>query len=456
MRGNRFVVSQEDTDKLHNVLEDPNTPLFDVLRSVAFARRWLSGDQQLLEFVLERFDQVLDCVFGMKPGTDRMMKLRCFDIVTSYDPIRTILFERGKLGEYVMNFLRKAHEMPPQKVSNFFSLVPSIVYSQSVFHPFFQTEEFFQLLLNLLHNEACAEFFRIILRKEMSTSARAALKRIKYCTFLVSKVFGDDPVLKQRALKLLVVALEEDVAFDILEPLIVNYELEQLIQMSLTLESREIFELLRVLVLKANEHIFALKWRRAKEIVNGHLNDFCIALTKSDKFTRPCAAGAKLVCLIFELTKIFSPELKTLVQHMAKLFFTLSANSSLHNIFVRLLKALSKTRHLNTAFIEEMDLYNTIIQCYQQREQNVTSCYWGQLREISNIINKSISKAHVDKELWRRTVIDENWRADAIMSKPYGGCLPGEEPQNTDMFFVGAVAVVILITTAIIVIPKLI
>ena len=450
-----FPVLEDETEKLRDLLSKPGVQLADVVKHPAFFRLWREADSQLIEFVIDRFDEVINCVFDGTPTNNKFLKLRCVDIVKTGEPVRTILFERGKLGEFVMMFLRHAHEFSREKVSNFFSIASVVVLPSTGFHPYFETDEFFTLLLGLLSYEHCVEFFKFVLRRQTPGIAKI-LKRIKFCSILVSNLWSDTGVLRKRCLQTLIMALEEDTAYDILEPLIVNNELERIIRLALKMDSREMFDFLRVLLLKANEHIFALKWRRVKEVVNGHLKDFCLAIVETQKFTIPCESCTKLVCVIFEMTKTFTPDLRELVKKLSVLFFELETNSSVHNLFLRLIKGLSKTRYLTATFVEEMDLYAKILQCYSERSTVVTRAYWGQLRELANTINKYVGKAHVDQEQWRKVVIETNRQQEEIIAKPYGGSLPGEEPQNTDMFFVGAVAVIILVTTVIIVVPKLI
>ena len=213
MRGTPFVaafpVLEHETEKLRELLSKPGVSFEEVAKHPAFFRLWHDADSQLIDFVIDRFDDVLNCVFEGTPTNNKFLKLRCVDIVKTGEPVRTILFERGKLGEFVMMFLRHAHEFSREKVSNFFSIASMVVLPSTGFHPYFETDEFFTLLLGLLNYEHCVEFFKFVMRRQTPGIAKI-LKRIKFCSILVRNVCNDTGVLRKRCLQTLIMALEED------------------------------------------------------------------------------------------------------------------------------------------------------------------------------------------------------------------------------------------------------
>ncbi|KAK8840587.1 hypothetical protein M9Y10_030798 [Tritrichomonas musculus] len=119
-----------------------------------------------------------------------------------------------------------------------------------------------------------------------------------------------------------------------------------------------------------------------------------IFLNSNDQFFTPLFESCTLLAIsIISSTKDVPDIFITLFKHLLDLFFLLKTNSFLHNCVASALKILVSVGKINASFLDELDMFNKIIECYANRRKNGYSPKLCQLRLISNQMNLFVSKS---------------------------------------------------------------
>ena len=128
---------------------------------------------------------------------------------------------------------------------------------------------------------------------------------------------------------------------------------------------------------------------------------------------------------IVSTTKKVTPSFLSVIQQMMVLFFELKTNTFLHNSCVKAFNLLSSIGELNSKFLDELDLFKTVTDCYEKNEVNSMISFIGQLRLISDIIGQFVANSKtVDIEKWNKFVVRNNNQRENIINKKFGGAAP--------------------------------
>ena len=146
---------------------------------------------------------------------------------------------------------------------------------------------------------------------------------------------------------------------------------------------------------------------------------------------------------IISTTKNVTDGFINVFKRLSSLFFVLKRNSFVHNCFLHSIKLLISLDQINSELLDELDLFNKIILCYEDRQKDYVSCYWGQLRLISEAINQFAPNSKtVDMGKWNEIVVSRNQISEKIIRKNYGGFVPfntnnASQPVVNSLFLIG-------------------
>lgn len=157
------------------------------------------------------------------------------------------------------------------------------------------------------------------------------------------------------------------------------------------------------------------------------LPNFCnIILEQNNQtFTPLCEKCTLLTISIVSSTKDVPDVFISLFKYLLQLFFVLKTNTFLHNCVVKMFKAMKSIGKLNSEFLDELDLFTKITECYMNRSKDGYSPNWGQLKQISDEMNQFVENSKtVDIEKWKKFVMKKNANTELIMKQNLGGYIP--------------------------------
>jgi hypothetical protein len=209
---------------------------------------------------------------------------------------------------------------------------------------------------------------------------------------------------------------------------------------------------LRSLLEISTQFTFPGNWRHVGREIESSLPRLCGVVCEQKAFTKRCESAVRLVAAILGRRGEASDDVRRLLLRLGDWFFEFPANSFLHNQFVGLMRAVDAAHKLDAELIREMQLCHRIIDVYRNREDNLSSCYWGQLARLADIVGPYVEQAGADPQVWRIEVVARNAEKQRIMAdscRRWRSALPKTE-WNSEVVCV-VVAFVIFIASIILV-----
>lgn len=431
---------------IRELLKNENSSLADVVSHMAFIGLWSVGDQELVNFIIAKFDEVIEYAYMIREPANKILMRKCLRVMLpENEKLCAIIQQRTRFIEVLNDMVDKITEYPYRAVRMHFSIVLPCLFQNGVADlPGLNVCEYFTKMFAHLDIDPVNMFLSKFICTGASRNVKM-LKEIKYCSLLIQNMFTGNVILKQRSQKMIAIALERDVAYDMPGALIVDDSIDKLVADAIECSDSTSFIFLAAMDQASRGYKRGL-WKSVHAAILPHMDKFCSFVLNEPEFTKTSEACTRLVCAILGTTKVVTDDLMKVVYKLAALFFEKTHNSFLHNCFLVLIKTMLDTKNLTLEIVGKMKLCENIIAAYKSREENVTSSYWGQLRVISAIVQPFATKI-VDTETWNTVVVQENKRRAGIIAAPYGGtmCMNMKRRgrRGVDMVWVGALAVVL-------------
>ena len=431
-----------ERDSIRKLMSNPSSKLSDVIRQLSFMGLWSIQDQQLVNYVVNHFGEVIDLAFQLAPNAEPALVSRAVKIITvQTKSVRSLYFEKAKLGEFLLEFVtgEEALDSRPHNVLQaYFNLLPMLAFDErQKLAPILDNDVFFITLFRRVDIFPVFVFVQRLVASPPS-GAIPVLKRIDFGAILVKNLV-EQPVLRLRSQMVLKRVLEGSVHYGIASALTERGSLDKIVEIGVNDKGPAIFAFLRQVARISGTRYWSRDWRSVQSLIAKHLVEFCQVILNDDGFNKNSESCTRLVCMIFASSGVVTPEIRSVVLHLSQRFFELPQNSFLHNCFVAALAELAKHRRLTDDLVKEMDLCKKIISQYKQRDAIVTACNWGQMREISHLIDVYARRDECAQE-WERVVCQENIRTERIISMTFGE----SKSSGTCSFFLKGLALIAL------------
>lgn len=205
-------------------------------------------------------------------------------------------------------------------------------------------------------------------------------------------------------------------------------KIDSIVQSAIENPNPEIFSFIEFIDDFSVKKFHFSKWKRVHLKIVPYFTTFCELLSILNsklEFTSLSQSIFMLLIGIVSTTKKVTPSFLSVIQQMMVLFFELKTNTFLHNSCVKAFNLLSSIGELNSKFLDELDLFKIVTDCYEKNEVNSMISFIGQLRLISEIIGQFVANSKtVDIEKWNKFVVLNNKERENIINKKFGGMAP--------------------------------
>ena len=442
-----------------DILNDPSSSLEDVLSLNDFACLWIRSDPSLYSFIIDHCNELIEIGFQIKSETRFAIRKICLQIMCSSNQVfRHRLFTQTNFLHFIYNYLFNISSYPFYSQKNDFDVLPNIMVDEKdKLHPIFNDEYFIELF-NHIENEYIYNFCLKLVCSAPSSIQRV-LKRIEPSKIVLSNLVDVNSSEKNNLNTRLLLVRNQSLLKRLFGSKIegksstfLYQQIDEIIKNAIKNQNSSTFSFLRYIdEYSANKFYFS-KWRSIHNKITPYLSSFCeiVLLSDQDSFSSLSESCIMLSIRIISTTKYATDDFIKLFNRLSSLFFIMKKNSFLHNCFLNSFNVLVLTGQINSELLDELNLFNKIIECYENREKDFVSCYWGQLRLISEAMNKFVSKSKtVDINKWNEFVVNKNKISEKIIHKSYGGFVPFNtnsisQSSLNSMILLGGAAIIIL------------
>ena len=436
-------VFQGDDDALKQVIASGNANFVVVLSHQSFWSLWMRQEPEIVEFVIDHFDDVIAHALQMSQPVVRNVTIRCMKIiVTDLPNARALIFEKTNIGPFFADFVTKEGNLDtvnPRILQAYFNILPAVAFDTNIkLCPALDKPEYFRTLCERVDILPIYLFLSHMLTH---VPGLRVLRDIEYCGIFVNNLFKSLEV-RHRSQRLLCRAFDKNCYYGIPNVFVTDEStLERVFRIAFDEKDVAIFDLLKRIVEKAECDNWSRAWKSVHARFVEKCDDFCDVILNDSGYTKNSDSCTRIVTLIFSSTNNFTPKIHKVVLHLTNLFFELSHNSFLHNSFVNFVTTLNKNKCITAELVKEMGICQKIVDQYEKRDCIVTSSNWGHMRLLSQMLDRH-ARLQIPAESWQHVVCDENQRKELIISKPYGR--PKSTCRAVNYIFLGALVILLV------------
>lgn len=411
------------------ILKDSNTSLETVITSKDFLYYWEKSSSILFKYLYKHFNEIME--IGFQTKEESVNSIRCLQIIsTPNEKFHHHIITKTNLYQFVHDYIFNISTYPNYSQKNYFYALPNLmVYKMSELNPVFDSK-YFTELLNHIDNDFVFNFI-IRLFEFAPLTIFKILKEIKIDEVIVTNLLKYNIVETQSKFLLIrnQILFKELVKskYDGDMSEVIHHHIGKMIRNAIRNPNCESISFLVYLDKISMNRSSLSKWHKVHMKLIPYLQNFCqIILNSNDQIFTPLFESCTLLAIsIISSTKDVPDIFITLFKHLLNLFFLLKTNTFLHNCVVSAFKILVSVGKINASFLDELDMFNKIIDCYVNRKKDGYSPNWGQLRLISNQMNLFVNNSKtVDTEKWKKIVMKRNTHEESIIIENYGGYLP--------------------------------
>ena len=418
-----------------NLLDNPTVKLENIITLPSFGSLWTLCDERLYEFIIQHYDELIEIGFQLKEKS--RSSLRCMQIMIASNKVfKHMLYTQTDFIDFMYNYVFNINKYPSYSHKNYFTVLPNIMFDDNGKLVSKFDGKFFVALFENIQNEIVYNYvLNLVSVENVQSSTVQIIKQNDIMKIIVNHFTKDGPYSIKRYHRLfmgMVGGRYDSQAIDALLE-----EIDGIIKFAIEKKDTDSFLFIRDVNRYASRRFWFSKWKKIHSHVIPHIAIFCRIGIENKAFTPISEACIKLSISITETTGEVRPEFMNLFANLSKQFFEYKRNDFLHICFLNCLNLLlsyKKYQQELLTIFNETDFFNRIIMCYEERESDFVSSYWGHLRVISEKIDYLAKRGkNIDLAKWNSIVIEKNKLNESIIKRRYGGPLPFN-PNERDPF----------------------
>ncbi|EAX96125.1 hypothetical protein TVAG_446250 [Trichomonas vaginalis G3] len=391
----------------------------EVVLNLHFFYFWNNGDEQLLNYIISQSNLVFESALYLRE-TEHQVVTNCrsiliFNQAKSYKTFAN----KSNLIDYLFNFATTLDKQSHITQDSYFDIINNITGLSTYLFDKFKTKEYIQILVNNLDIGESYVFLTLLLvnGKEISF-----LKSIKFLDMIVEKIV-ENSTASNNAQSIIIKSFDSSLYSNIITSLMRENRLAQIIDNAVKLPDAETIEFLRYLAQEASYHFGISQWKTVIHLIDLRLAEFIDILTNQEIFTQISESVCSLAIAVLNYRKIASESMNSIFYKLSSDFFKFKCNTFLHNSFLKLIESYKSNKLLTNEILTKSQLFENIMQAFDSFDK-LTCVYWGQLYQISKLINPYF-KSNDQKMIndWTNVMKIVN-QANKIVNTSYGGRLP--------------------------------
>ena len=397
----------------------------EIVSCSVFIYFWNIGDTDLVNFIVENIQYVIDCALFLK-DVPRIVSNRCLAlIVSNRAKAYNVLIKETHLLAIIVDFAQMLPGESRKTQNAYFSIMDGLTFNSTKLLPIFSTQEFIKTLISNLNIDECYAFLALLLT---NGNVNDVLSEVKFMDLVVEEISKQEETLKA-AQSLFLKGFETPFSNDLLKSLLHDNCFSIIVQNTIDDPKPDSFDFLRCLSQIATQRNLWKQWKEVLSIIQSRLPEFVNIMLKEKGFSRMSQAVASLVIVVFKYTKDDSVEVDKVFIRLGTDFWIYKTNSFLHNSFVQLLETYSLTKTLSRSLINKVNLFDKVYEAEMKTDlsKNLVS-YMGQVRQIATLINPFFKQnrnksVNVTYQQWKQ-MMDNLSVSNKLIKKSYGGRMP--------------------------------
>ena len=415
---------------IHDILEFRDKlkvgfPVFnEIVSSSTFLYFWNIGDNDLVKFIVENIQYVIDCAL-FKREVPKLVSNRCLALIVSN---RAKAYNTLLNDTHLLTILVDFAQMLPgesRKTQNaYFSIMDGLTFNSTKLLPIFSTQEYIKTLISNLNINECYAFLALLLT---NGNVNDVLSEIHFMDLVVEEIAKKEPTLKA-AQCLFIKGFDTPFASELLKSLLHKNCFSIIVQNSIDTPTPDSFDFLRYLSQIASQRNLWKQWKDVLSIIESRLPEFVSIFLREKGFTRMSQAVTSLVIAVFKFTKNDAVEIDKVFIKLGTDFWLYPTNSFLHNSFVQLLETYAETRTLSRSLLNKVNLFDKVYEAEINKDSpSYLVSYMGQIRQIVHLISPFFKEGgksvKVTSYQWKQ-MIEELHTSEKLIKKSYGGRIP--------------------------------
>ena len=400
------------SDTLEKILtgEEDTPDIFSVVKHRDFFRYLQKGEPCVISYIVNNFDRILEIIFE-EQHEQRVISPFLQILMCSNQEVKKTIISSTKFVNYILEYPRRIKIYHHSSVYLFFNSLSSFISENSELLPFFANRDFFESIIQNCDIKQAHNFMHAVLTSK-SKSFTIFFNQIDIPSILARYIIGTGD------LNMNVISLFESItdlySRQCAASIVQNDLVTALIDTSFEKNCHQLMDFLDFLYTKSYQNQKESMWYTILFLVEDRIPEMCDFILKQNIFI-PLSRSASNILLTYitERGQTF-PKLIHVIEKFAVDFFKFPTNSFLHNTCFYLLSSIAHIPQKLNDVVKQTNLCTSIVNAYKQRETNADACYWGALREITELIKEPIG---VPKAEWNN-IVQQNAKIEKIIALP--------------------------------------
>ncbi|EAY19900.1 hypothetical protein TVAG_130080 [Trichomonas vaginalis G3] len=392
--------------------EELSADVSNVVMHKSFRQYLMSANPSLMLYITKKFDRICEIIFDERHKDTHEIRPYLAILECSVIAVKRTLITSTKYVNYILEYPRmiKVYKLP--SIYIFFNSLPYFILDTSnELLPFFASGEFFESIVQNCDIQEAFTFMKGCLNSK-AKSFRNFFHQINLPALLIMYVNGSS------GMNLNVIKLFEQIVDDYSRQCaiaVVNSNIiSKLIESAFLLNCSQLIDFLNFLYIQSYKNKTIPEWFTIEFLVDDRIPEVCDYLMGTTTFDSMCKASANIIITYLSERHQQFPKVISVTEKFIKDIFKNPTNSFLHNTALKFLESVKRFPDSFTNVIKNTNICQLIVDAYKRRNTDVTCCYWGVLRKISEMINEPIG---VSLSEWK-SVVDSNKKIEKIISTP--------------------------------------
>ena len=395
-----ILSKEDDLPDLNTIVQHHEFPLY-----------LSKGNKKLIKFIILNFDKILEYIFENK-HKDLNELIPYLSILMSRNPdLKNQILTSTKFVNYITEYPRKVRIYHLPSMPIFFDYLQHFICNETELLPYFANRDFFESILQVCDFKKAFEFMETMLTSQHK-SFRIFFEQIDIATILAENSVGTNFI--NFSIIELFELISDSFSRQCASAVVQNDLITKLFDTGFNENCYQMIDFIDFLYSKTFLHPKESMWFTIQFIVEDRIPEICDFILNQKNFTILSKSNSNLLLTFVNEKENVFPKLQRVIEKLVNDLFEFPTNSFLHNTVYDFLSTIRVTPSLFNEIVQKTNLCKKIVDLYNKREEGVNACYWGQLREISELITMPFN---VSQNEWN-FVVQTNSNNEKLISIP--------------------------------------
>ena len=407
---NIFLMNSPSLDEILSK-QDDLPDLSVVVHHREFSLFLSKGNKKLIKYIILNFDKILEFIFEKTYKDPNEVIPYLAILLTRNSDLKNEILTSTKFVNYITEYPRrvKIYHLPSMPI--FFDYLQHFICNDTELLPYFANRDFFESILQVCDFKKAYEFMETMLTSKYK-SFRIFFEQIDIASILAEHVIGTT-FINFSIIELFEI-ISDSFSRQCASAVVQNDLITKLFDAGFNEVCYQMIDFIDFLYEKSFQHTKESMWNTIQFLVEDRIPEMCDFILNQKGFTIICRSSSSLLLTYISEKETIFPKLQKVIEKLVNEVFEYPTNSFLHNIVFDFLSSLRIIPSIFNEIVTHTDLCKKIVDMYDKREEGIAACYWGQLRQISELIT---IPHNVSQNQWNN-IVQTNSKNEKIISAP--------------------------------------